>query len=92
MRSDWDDGAAEAIVADYAKAGVDRELALRVYSARLLGREKRLVLHGGGNSSLKTRMADLFGEEAEVLCIKGSGWDMADIEPAGLPAVRSGRF
>ena len=57
---------------------------MRVYSARLLGRDKRLVLHGGGNSSLKTMLRDLIGEAAEVLCVKGSGWDMADIEPAGL--------
>ncbi|HUB96928.1 MAG TPA: bifunctional aldolase/short-chain dehydrogenase [Stellaceae bacterium] len=90
MKSDWDDGAAEAMVAGYAKAGIGRDLALRVYTARLLGREKRLVLHGGGNSSLKTHMPDLMGDDAEVLCVKGSGWDMADIEPAGLPAVRLG--
>ena len=74
------------------RAGVARDLALRVYSSRLLGRDKRLVLHGGGNSSLKTRIPDLMGEEAEVLCVKGSGWDMADIEPAGLPAVRLGQL
>ncbi len=61
---------------------------LRVYTSRLLGREKRLVLHGGGNTSLKTRLPDLLGEETEVLCVKGSGWDLAAIEPAGLPAVR----
>ncbi|HXP29928.1 MAG TPA: bifunctional aldolase/short-chain dehydrogenase [Stellaceae bacterium] len=88
MESRWDENAAEAVVAHYAVAGIARDLALRVYSARLLGRNKRLVLHGGGNSSLKTRLRDLFGEDAEVLCIKGSGWDMAAIEPEGLPAVR----
>jgi rhamnose utilization protein RhaD (predicted bifunctional aldolase and dehydrogenase)/NAD(P)-dependent dehydrogenase (short-subunit alcohol dehydrogenase family) len=88
MESRWDEGAAEALVAHYAEAGIARDLALRVYSARLLGLDKRLVLHGGGNSSLKTRLRDLFGEEAEVLCVKGSGWDMAAIEPEGLPAVR----
>ncbi|HEY0567628.1 MAG TPA: bifunctional aldolase/short-chain dehydrogenase, partial [Xanthobacteraceae bacterium] len=54
----------------------------------LLGGDSKLVLHGGGNTSVKTRMRDLLGEEAEVLCVKGSGWDMAAIEPAGLPAVR----
>ena len=52
------------------------------------GGEKRLVLHGGGNTSLKTRLPDLIGQETDVLCVKGSGWDMAAIEPAGLPAVR----
>ena len=46
------------------------------------------MLHGGGNTSVKTRMRDLAGDEVEVLCVKGSGADMAAIEPAGLPAVR----
>jgi len=90
MESVWRDDAAEAMVAQYGAAGIGREMALRVYSARLLGRDKRLVLHGGGNSSLKTDLPDLLGEEAEVLCVKGSGWDMAEIEPPGLPAVRLG--
>jgi rhamnose utilization protein RhaD (predicted bifunctional aldolase and dehydrogenase)/NAD(P)-dependent dehydrogenase (short-subunit alcohol dehydrogenase family) len=61
---------------------------LRVYTTRLLGQDPRLVLHGGGNTSVKTTIADLNGEQVEVLCVKGSGWDMGTIEPAGLPAVR----
>lgn len=88
MKSAWSNRDAEAMVAAYAPAGVPRDLALRVYSTRLLGADPRLVLHGGGNTSLKTRMQDLFGEDTDVLCVKGSGWDMATIEPAGLPAVR----
>jgi rhamnose utilization protein RhaD (predicted bifunctional aldolase and dehydrogenase)/NAD(P)-dependent dehydrogenase (short-subunit alcohol dehydrogenase family) len=88
MKSAWHDGAAEDIAQRYQKSGIGRDLALRVYTSRLLGRDKRLVLHGGGNTSLKTRLPDLMGEDAEVLCVKGSGWDMAEIEPAGLPAVR----
>src|SRR6201997_1562847 len=76
------------MVERYAAEGVGRDLALHVYTSRLLGREPKLVLHGGGNTSVKTEMRDLLGEEAEVLCVKGSGWDMAAIEPAGLPAVR----
>src|SRR6202008_133557 len=44
--------------------------------------------HGGGNTSVKTIVKDLLEEEVEALCVKGSGWDMAAIEPAGLPAVR----
>src|ERR1700719_2465006 len=88
MRSLWTDGEAEAFVARYAESGVSRDLALRVYTTRLLGGDPRLVLHGGGNSSVKTTMRDLLGDEVEVLCVKGSGWDMGDIEPAGLPAVR----
>ncbi len=79
---------AEAAVAHYVGRGVGRDVALRVYTTRLLGREPRLVLHGGGNTSVKTVVPDLLGRDVEVLCVKGSGWDMASIEPEGLPAVR----
>ncbi len=88
MDSRWSDKEAKALVAGYAKQGVAEDLALRVYTSRLLGRDPALVLHGGGNTSVKTVMADLLGEQVKVLCVKGSGWDMADIEPRGLPAVR----
>jgi rhamnose utilization protein RhaD (predicted bifunctional aldolase and dehydrogenase)/NAD(P)-dependent dehydrogenase (short-subunit alcohol dehydrogenase family) len=76
------------MVAHYAADGVSRDLALRVYTSRLLGGDSRLVLHGGGNTSVKTTVTDLLGDEVEVLCVKGSGWDLGDIEPPGLPAVR----
>lgn len=88
MENLWSDREAEAAVARYGAEGVRRDLALRVYTTRLLGGEPRLVLHGGGNTSLKTRMTDLAGDEVEVLRVKGSGWDMGRIEPPGLPAVR----
>jgi rhamnose utilization protein RhaD (predicted bifunctional aldolase and dehydrogenase)/NAD(P)-dependent dehydrogenase (short-subunit alcohol dehydrogenase family) len=88
MRSLWSNRDAEAMVAHYSAAGVSRDLALRVYTSRLLGGDSNLVLHGGGNTSVKTEASDLVGDPAEVLCVKGSGWDMAAIEPAGLPAVR----
>jgi rhamnose utilization protein RhaD (predicted bifunctional aldolase and dehydrogenase)/NAD(P)-dependent dehydrogenase (short-subunit alcohol dehydrogenase family) len=88
MKSRWSEAEAKAAVARYAKKGVNTDLALRVYTTRLLGQDPRLVLHGGGNTSVKTRMRDVTGEQVDVLCVKGSGWDMGDIEPAGLPAVR----
>ena len=66
------------------------DVALRVYSSRLLGTMRQLVLHGGGNVSVKTKVTDLLGREEDVICVKGSGWDMATIEPLGLPAVRLG--
>ena len=88
MRSAWVDRDAEAMVAHYAESGIPRDLALRVYTTRLLGGEPKLVLHGGGNTSLKTQQRDLNGDEVAVLCVKGSGWDMGTIEPPGLPAVR----
>jgi rhamnose utilization protein RhaD (predicted bifunctional aldolase and dehydrogenase)/NAD(P)-dependent dehydrogenase (short-subunit alcohol dehydrogenase family) len=88
LQSQWSDTEAERLVDRYAGQGIGRDLALRVYTSRLLGRDPKLVLHGGGNTSVKTVVADLVGAPAEVLCVKGSGWDMAAIEPPGLPAVR----
>jgi rhamnose utilization protein RhaD (predicted bifunctional aldolase and dehydrogenase)/NAD(P)-dependent dehydrogenase (short-subunit alcohol dehydrogenase family) len=88
MRSGWVDRDADAAVTRYAALGVSRDVALRVYSTHLLGRDRRLVLHGGGNTSLKTRMPDALGDECEVLLIKGSGHDMASIAADGFAAVR----
>ena len=90
MKNLWNDAEAEKLVEHYAAKGVGRDLALRVYTTRLLGGDPRLVLHGGGNTSVKTKATDLVGDEWDVLCVKGSGWDMGVIEPQGLPAVKLG--
>lgn len=66
------------------------DLAMRVYTSRLLGRSPDLVLHGGGNTSVKTVITELTGEITEVLYVKGSGWDLGTIEPEGFPACRLG--
>ena len=88
MDSLWSDDDARAAVAHYADHGVGEDLALRVYTTRLLGGEPRLVQHGGGNTSVKTELSDLSGDPVAAMCVKGSGWDMASIEPPGLPAMR----
>lgn len=88
MENLWSDDDARRAIDRYAQQGVNEDLALRVYTTRLLGGEPRLVLHGGGNTSVKTSGTDIAGDAVEVLCVKGSGWDMGDIEPPGLPAVR----
>ncbi|HLZ27642.1 MAG TPA: bifunctional aldolase/short-chain dehydrogenase [Chloroflexota bacterium] len=79
MRSQWNDGEA---------AGYHGLLAERVYTSRLLGRDHSLVLHGGGNTSVKIRELNVFGEEEDILYIKGSGWDLETIEAAGFAPVR----
>jgi rhamnose utilization protein RhaD (predicted bifunctional aldolase and dehydrogenase)/NAD(P)-dependent dehydrogenase (short-subunit alcohol dehydrogenase family) len=79
MQSLWDDS---------ESAQCQSELALRVYSSRLLGRDKTLVLHGGGNTSVKLVQKNLFGEDENVLYIKGSGWDLETIEAAGFAPVQ----
>ena len=81
MKSLWND--AEA-------AQFTGPLGPRVYTSRLLGRDRSLVLHGGGNTSVKLREKNLFGEEEDVLYVKGSGWDLETIEPAGFTPVALG--
>ena len=88
MQNLWKDSDAKEAIAKHAAKGINEDLALRVYTTRLLGGEPKLVLHGGGNTSVKTRMADITGQTIDVLCVKGSGWDMGTIEAPGLPAVR----
>ncbi|MCU0865475.1 MAG: bifunctional aldolase/short-chain dehydrogenase [Planctomycetes bacterium] len=86
MHSRWQDDEARDFCRRYAAHG--EALALRVYTSQLLGRDPALVLHGGGNTSVKTTAVDLLGRSLDVLCVKGSGSDLAKVEPAGLPAVR----
>lgn len=75
IRSLWND-------ADAARHPGD--LGQRVYTSRLLGRDKSLVLHGGGNTSVKLRARNILGEDQELIYVKGSGWDLATIEEAGF--------
>ncbi|MFL6520940.1 MAG: bifunctional aldolase/short-chain dehydrogenase [Chthoniobacterales bacterium] len=79
MKDLWDPSEA-------AKCSSDLEL--RVYTSRLLGRDDTLVLHGGGNTSVKVRDKNLMGEEEEILYVKGSGWDLETIEVNGFAPVR----
>jgi len=78
MKSLWDDNEAKQYEGD---------LGLRVYTSRLLGRDTSLVLHGGGNTSVKVTEKNIVGEEQRLLCVKGSGWDLETIDTPGFPAV-----
>ncbi len=78
MQNLWNDTEANGFAGD---------LGQRVYTSRLLGRDKTLVLHGGGNTSVKVREDDLLGRSREVLYVKGSGWDLEHIEAAGFSPV-----
>lgn len=80
MESRWNDKAASACHGDL--------LQLRVYTSRLLGQDEDLVMHGGGNTSVKITDTNLFGEEEEILYVKGSGWDLATIEAEGFAPVK----
>ena len=80
MKSLWSD----AVAAEYA----GNALQIRVYTSRLLGQEPYLVLHGGGNTSVKVTEKNVFGEDEEILYVKGSGWDLAEIEAEGFAPVK----
>ncbi len=80
MQSLWNDTEA-------ATFGTDL-LGQRVYTSRLLGRNPALVLHGGGNTSVKILEKDFFGEPVDLCYVKGSGWDLATIEREGFSPVR----
>jgi rhamnose utilization protein RhaD (predicted bifunctional aldolase and dehydrogenase)/NAD(P)-dependent dehydrogenase (short-subunit alcohol dehydrogenase family) len=86
MENRWSEDRAAEFVDRYGpKWGVD--LALRTYSSRLLGAEKSLVLHGGGNTSVKGTHTNILGEHLPALFVKASGYDMAVIEPEGHPGL-----
>src|SRR5215475_15931432 len=92
MQNLWSDSDAKAAIAQHAAKGIGEDLALRIYSTRLLGGEPRLVLHGGGNTSIKALTTDLLGEVTEVVCVKASGGDMATLDETRLPALRLDRL
>ena len=86
MKSRWSEDEASEAASQWAPQWGE-DLAVRTYSSRLLGVEKGLVLHGGGNTSLKSTHTNILGEELPALFIKASGFDLAEIEPAGHPAL-----
>src|ERR1700693_2653480 len=85
MKSLWSDAEPAKFTAQFPGP-----LGARVYPSRLLGRDKSLVLHGGGNTSVKRREKNLFGEAEEVLSVQGSGWGLWTIEPAGFTPLALG--
>ena len=85
MKSAYNKGDAEKIFKKYPN--ISRDLALGIYTSQLLGSNPDLVLHGGGNTSIKLRQKNILGEEQDVLFVKGSGVDLADITPAGFVAL-----
>lgn len=85
MKSRYANADAEAFVQQFA--AVPRDVALRVYTSRLIGQDDTLVMHGGGNTSVKGEHRLLTGESVEAIYVKGSGWNLDSIEPPGLPAL-----
>ncbi len=88
VSNNWNDKKAADIVEKSGNSANDQDLALRVYSSRLIGADHNLVLHGGGNTSCKLTVKDIFGKPVEVIHIKGSGIDLEQIDAASMPAVK----
>ena len=86
MNSRWDDKAADQAVRRWG-AEYGEDLALRLYTARLMGMDGDLVLHGGGNVSVKLTQHTILGEQVDALRVKTSGADLAALEPGELPAL-----
>ncbi len=86
MEDRWDDQAAAAAVERWGQR-CGEDFALRLYSANLIGRNGDLVLHGGGNVSLKRPFRTILGDEVDAVHVKCSGHDLATIEPGGMPAL-----
>lgn len=84
----WNENEIQDWVAKAGESQLEQDLAYRVYTSQLIGQVPDLVMHGGGNTSCKSVTTDLFGNEIEVLCVKGSGWDLGTIEAPGLPAMK----
>lgn len=78
----------KSLWSDVESAAYQGDLAQRVYTSRLLGQDKSLVMHGGGNTSVKLTEENIVGDLEDILYVKGSGWDLETIEPAGFSPVQ----
>ena len=84
----WREKDQQICVSTLGKTEFDFDLGSRIYTSRLIGSVPDLVMHGGGNTSCKTYKKNIFNENIEVICVKGSGWDLETIEAKGLPAIK----
>lgn len=84
MESSWSDAQARSFAEKAQADGQDPQLGLRIYTSQIIGQDPDLVMHGGGNTSVKVTA----GDGTRLMHIKGSGWDLGNIEAPGLPAVR----
>ena len=87
MRNKWNQKIANSYISSFQKKSIKKDLSLRIYTTHLLGKEPDLVLHGGGNTSLKSFNKNILGKEVEIIYVKGSGWNMADLSEEGMPGL-----
>ena len=87
MKSLWNNKIALQYVSEYKKKNINKDLALRIYTTHLLGKNPKLVLHGGGNSSVKSIGKNLYKKNVNLIYVKGSGWDMSNLNELGMPGL-----
>ncbi len=87
IKNNYNSSEAKSYIDQAGKDLADQELALRVYTSRIIGQNPDLVMHGGGNTSVKVERKDLFGNTKQVIHVKGSGWDLDTIQAPGLPGL-----
>ncbi len=87
MKSKWNNKEANSFIKKFRNKKVDRDLALRIYTTQLLGNDPKVVLHGGGNTSVKSKFKTLLGNSTKIIYVKGSGKDMSNIEEDGFPSL-----
>ena len=88
MKNEWNKNTANKYINFFAKKNIKKDLALRIYSTHILGRNSDLVLHGGGNTSLKSKTKNIYDESIDVIYVKGSGWDMSNLSFEGMPGLK----
>ena len=87
MKNLWNNKIAQQYVSQYKKKNISKDLALRIYTTHLLGKNPKLVLHGGGNSSVKSLGKNLYKKNVDLMYVKGSGWDMSNLNELGMPGL-----
>mgnify|MGYP001302427594 FL=1 len=87
MKNLWNNKTALKYISEYKKKNINKDLALRIYTTHLLGKNPKLVLHGGGNSSVKSQGKNLFNKNVNLIYVKGSGWDMSNLNEHGMPGL-----
>ena len=87
MKSKWNNKEANSFIKKFRNKKVDKDLALRIYTTQLLGNDPKVVLHGGGNTSVKSKFKTLLGNSTKIIYVKGSGKDMSNIEEDGFPSL-----
>jgi rhamnose utilization protein RhaD (predicted bifunctional aldolase and dehydrogenase)/NAD(P)-dependent dehydrogenase (short-subunit alcohol dehydrogenase family) len=86
MKKRWSQKEASRFISKYGRK-YGEDLALRTYTSRLIGEEKELVLHGGGNTSVKGTFINILGKKNPVIYVKASGQDLSNIEPEGHTGI-----